>query len=162
NPQWRPLQGQTGGALELDGKGDFISTPFVVNPADGVFSVFAWIKGGAPGQVILSQGNGTSWLCMDSATGNLMTELKEPGRYSGALLSQTVITDGHWHRVGFVWDGADRILYVDDTEVARDVQTGLEGSRGSLYIGVGNTFGSSSFFSGLVDDVRIYNRAVRP
>jgi hypothetical protein len=162
NPQWRPLQGQTGGALELDGKGDFISAPFVVNPADGVFSVFAWIKGGAPGQVVLSQGNGTSWLCMDSATGNLMTELKQSGRYGGALLSQTVIADGHWHRVGFVWDEADRILYVDDTEVARDAQTGLEGSRGSLYIGVGNTFGSSSFFSGLIDDVRIYNRPVSP
>ncbi|MHC4629102.1 MAG: LamG-like jellyroll fold domain-containing protein [Planctomycetota bacterium] len=31
-----------------------------------------------------------------------------------------------------------------------------------MYIGVGNTFGSSSFFSGLIDDVRIYNRPVSP
>ena len=31
-----------------------------------------------------------------------------------------------------------------------------------LHFGAGNTLEAASFFSGLIDDVRIYNRAVSP
>ncbi|MHC4174743.1 MAG: LamG-like jellyroll fold domain-containing protein [Planctomycetota bacterium] len=55
-----------------------------------------------------------------------------------------------------------RILYADDVEVTKDTQPGLEGSAGGLYIGAGNNLDASSFFSGLIDDVRIYDRAVTP
>ncbi|MHC4120214.1 MAG: LamG-like jellyroll fold domain-containing protein [Planctomycetota bacterium] len=58
--------------------------------------------------------------------------------------------------------GSDRILYVDDVEVARDTATNLESAAGGLYIGTGNAVQSGTFFSGLIDDVRIYNRAVHP
>jgi hypothetical protein len=47
-------------------------------------------------------------------------------------------------------------------EVTKDTQPGLEGSAGGLYIGAGNNLDASSFFSGLIDDVRIYDRAVTP
>jgi len=91
-----------------------------------------------------------------------MTELAGPGSDSSPLLSQTVITGGTWHRIGFVWDGSRRILYVDGDTVAEDIQTGLEGSQMGLYIGVGKDYASGTFFSGLIDDVRIYNRIVSP
>jgi hypothetical protein len=163
-PTWQPVGGMVDGALELDGIDDYVSTSSVLNPADGEFSVFAWIKGGGPGQVVISQTGlgGANWLLADPFEGNLLTELKGSGRSTTALQSQTVITDGNWHRVGLVWDGSQRILYVDDMEVAADTLSGLEGSAGGLYIGVGNTFELGSFFSGLIDDVRIYNRAVTP
>jgi len=56
----------------------------------------------------------------------------------------------------------NRILYVDDIEVARDTQTGLANSFGGLYVGAGSTLAPGTFWSGLIDDVRIYDRAVRP
>ena len=65
-------------------------------------------------------------------------------------------------RVGLVWDGADTTLYVDDVEVARGTLTGLPFSMNDLYLGVGSTLSPGTFWSGLIDDVRIYNRAVRP
>jgi hypothetical protein len=43
------------GALQLDGVDDYVITGFVLNPEDGPFSVFAWVKGGAPDQAVLSQ-----------------------------------------------------------------------------------------------------------
>jgi hypothetical protein len=132
-----------------------------VNPADGSFSIFAWINGGAPGQVVLSQTNNANWLCFDSAEGKLMSDIKVAGR-SGPLLSQTIITDGQWHRIGFVWDGSKRMLYVDDVVVAEDAQSALASSSGGLYIGCGKSMETNTFFSGLIDDVRIYNRAVSP
>ena len=75
-----PTAGKVDGALAFDGTDDYISTPFVLNPAAGVFSVFAWIKGGAPGQVIISQRQGgANWLLTDPQAGALMTELKGSG-----------------------------------------------------------------------------------
>jgi len=170
DPQWRPLEGQVGGALELDGIDDYIETGFVLSPADGPLSVFAWIKGGAPGQVIISQtdgigGTGATWLGADSSGGNLMTGLAPPpgGRsVPKPLVSEIVVIDNQWHLIGFVWDGSQRILYVDDVEVAKDTQTDLEGSDNGLYIGTGKAMEPGSFWSGLIDDVRIYNRAVKP
>ena len=161
-PLWRPDDGIVNGAIELDGTDDYISTPFVINPYEENFSVFTWIKGGAPGQVIISQQDGVNWLLSDPTEGNLMTELKCQGRSGTPLVSNTVITDGNWHRICFVWDSSYRVLYVDDVEVASDAQVGLESSEGVLYIGVGKNFSPDSFFSGLIDDVRIYNRAVTP
>ncbi|MCP4932719.1 MAG: LamG domain-containing protein, partial [bacterium] len=78
------------------------------------------------------------------------------------LISNTVITDGDWHRVGFVRDGTDRILYVDDIEVARDSVEVLERAKGDIYIGAGRELEYGSFWSGLIDDVRIYDRVVEP
>jgi len=54
--------------------------------------------------------------------------------------------------------------YVDGLEVAKDVMSlsSLVGSDGGLYFGAGSTFAPGTFFSGLIDDVRIYNRAVQP
>jgi hypothetical protein len=94
--------------------------------------------------------------------GALMTELKQAGRTGKPLISVAVLTDGAWHHVGFTWDGASRILYVDEVAVATDTQTNLATSVGGLYVGAGATLASGSFWSGLIDDVRVYNKAVEP
>jgi L-ascorbate metabolism protein UlaG (beta-lactamase superfamily) len=161
-PLWLPIGGRVGGALQLDGVDDCIKVPFVLNPAEGTFSAFAWIKGGAPGQAIVSQAGGANWLMADSATGALSTQLRASGRSSKDLLAGKVVTDGQWHRVGLTWDGANRVLYVDDVEVARDSQGTPVFSAGGLYLGAGSTLSSGSFWSGLIDDVRLYGRAVQP
>jgi hypothetical protein len=161
NPLWQPEGGMVDGALELDGIDDYIRTPRVLNPVETVFSVFVWIKGGSPGQVIVSQQTGANWLMLDQTAGCLMTELKASGR-STNLISQMTISDRSWHRVGLVWDGTNRILYVDDTEVASDTQDDMYGSTGGMYIGAGNSLTAGTFFSGLIDDIRIYNRTVTP
>jgi hypothetical protein len=161
-PLWQPESGKKAGALQFDGINDYISTDFVLNPADGPFSVFAWVKAGAPGQVILSQQSGANWLMASPPDGALMTDLSLPGRHGKSLTSSVLITDSNWHRVSLAWDGSNRVLYVDDVEVARDMQTGLVGAATGLYIGVGSNLAAGSFWSGLIDDVRIYNRVVHP
>ena len=61
-----------------------------------------------------------------------------------------------------VWDGTYRILYVDDVEVARDEITQPAHAFEGLIIGAGATQSTSSFWGGLVDDIRIYDRAIDP
>jgi len=60
------------------------------------------------------------------------------------------------------WHGSNRILYVDDLELAKDTQAQFKGLAKGLYIGAGKNCEHRSFFSGLIDDVRIYNRAIAP
>ena len=165
DPIWQPDGGILAGALQLDGIDDYVVTDPVLDPKDGEFSILVWIKGGAFGQVVLSQANGSNFLCLDSVESCLMTELKAFGRGApGPLLSQTVINDGNWHRIALVWDGSYRHLYVDGAEVAKDATplSGLESAEGGLYFGTGSTLAPGTFFSGMIDDVRIYNRAVSP
>jgi len=161
DPQWQPADGKAAGALQFDGINNYLSTDFVLNPANGQFSIFAWIKGGAPGQVVIAQTDGVNWLSANSSEGSLMTELKGSRRSTGPLLSQMLITDGNWHHIGLVWDGYFRILYVDGINVAKDEQNILEGKQSGLYIGAGVTLEAASFFSGLIDDIRIYDVAMR-
>ena len=159
-PIWQPTGGKVNGALEFDGTYNYVRTPPVLNPAGGPFSVFAWVKGGDPGQIIISQTGGADWLITDPSQGNLATALKASGRFGRPLYSQTTITDGDWHQVGLTWDCSQRTLYVDGIETAKDTQSALEGSEDSLHIGAGKDLDAGSFWSGLIDDVRIYSCAL--
>ena len=169
DPAWQPSGGKIAGSLQFDGIDDYISTNFVLDPTDSTFSVFAWIKGDVPGKVVISQADGTgsgeTWLGTESSQGKLMTGLVPPpaGRFvPQQLISEFVVTDGQWHHIGFAWDGSYRALYVDGIEVKRDaaIQASLKSSDGGLYIGAGKVLDAGSFFSGLIDDIRIYNLAL--
>ncbi|MHC4433782.1 MAG: LamG domain-containing protein, partial [Planctomycetota bacterium] len=170
HPLWQPAGGKVGGTLEFDGMDDYVSIPFILNPAKTSFSVSAWIKGGAPEQVIISQKDafdgyttnpGNAWLLTDPSYGRLMTRLMHPP--FDPLMSEAGITDDQWHHVSLVYDrvGLQRCLYVDGAEVARDTAfVGGVGSDGGLYIGSRKTLDAGSFWSGLVDDVRLYGGAL--
>jgi hypothetical protein len=160
-PLWQPGAGIVAGALEFDGIDDYVSIPSFLSTGSSRLSIFAWIKGGAPGQVIISQTGvfGGTWLSTNSSEGKLVTGLDDV--FFGALESESVITDGQWHHVGLVWGSFNRILYVDHVEVASDT---CDKGRlfGVLQIGAGINLDPGTFWSGLIDDVRIYNRVVIP
>ena len=159
---WKPEGGMVNGAILLDGVDDCVITNPIPNFTAGPFSAVGWIKGGSPGQVILSQTGLANLLCTDLSDGTLMTELKSIGQDGNPLSSEMVITDGEWHRIGVVWDGFYRRLYVDGLMVTEDTQDNLEGSENGLYIGAGKLMQLGTYWSGLIDDIRIYNRVVRP
>lgn len=158
---WEP-NGQVGGALAFDGKQNLVRTVSpVLNPGLGPFSAIAWVKGGATNRVIVSQVSGADWLYVNSL-GMLATDLKGPDASGRPLTSAAYVLDDQWHRVALVWDGVSRSLYMDGVEIAEDVQPGLVASNGNLQMGCGSSAASATFWSGLIDDVRIYNRVVRP
>jgi lysophospholipase L1-like esterase len=165
---WQPSGGSIGGTLELDGVDDYVRTEFVLNPADGPFTVFVWVKGGLASEVILSQtdtrGYSGTWLGADPLGGRLMTDLTDAGRVTRALVSEFVITDDVWHQIRLVWDGTLRHLFVDDVEVAADVRAlaPLVSSRGGMHMGAAKTPGGGTFWTGFIDDIRVYDGALLP
>jgi hypothetical protein len=75
----------------------------------------------------------------------------------GFLTGSANINDNQWHHVAGVYNGSKMDLYVDGKLDASQTASGsLNVSATNVYIG-----GSpSQSFNGLVDDVRIYNRAL--
>ena len=168
---WQTDSGMTGGALEFDGIDDSVQTKLILDPGKKPFTVMAWIKGGAPGQVIASQADerggqtmvpAHSWLAIDPVSGRLMTDLASSE--AAPPEAEVVITDGQWHEVCLTWDTTSKTctLMVDAVEVAVYEDPSLPTIARGFQIGAGRKGEPESFFSGLIDDVRIYNRAVRP
>ena len=60
-----------------------------------------------------------------------------------------------------VCDGSQRTLCVDGVVVAEDTQSDLTAFACSLDIGVGKDYATCTFFSGLIDDIRIYEKTDR-
>ena len=161
---WMPNSGKVGGALLLDGLDDYVSATYVYGPSDGPFSVFIWIQGGDPGQVILSQSGFTNWLSADSE-GKLVAHLAPmSGRHEKPPVNtDVVVTDGDWHCVGLAWDGSVRIVYVDGIEATRDEEyIYFQKSTNGYYIGTGFERTPGTFWSGMIDDFRVYDYAVIP
>lgn len=61
-----------------------------------------------------------------------------------------------------MWDVSHRKLYVDGLAVAEDTPVNLEVLENGLYIGIGKVLQTGTFWSGLIDEVCIYTRAVNP
>jgi hypothetical protein len=65
-----------------------------------------------------------------------------------------------WAHVAATYDGSMLRVYLNGTEVASQPRTGaIDTSTGPLRIG-GNSIWPGEFFNGLVDDVRVYSRAL--
>ena len=64
-----------------------------------------------------------------------------------------------WTHVAFTYDGATQRLFVNGTQVASRAQTGnIQTTNNPLWIGGNNPYGE--YFTGLIDEVRVYNKAL--
>ncbi|MEL6559137.1 MAG: LamG domain-containing protein [Bacteroidota bacterium] len=77
-----------------------------------------------------------------------------------SVINSDVSTLNNWHHVIFTYDGNDLKLFIDGTEVASEaISHVVNYSEGNpLQIGFYATQSSGNYFSGSIDDVRIYNR----
>jgi hypothetical protein len=170
DPQWVP--GHSGYALEFDGSGDWLDCgehpSFQITDA---VTVAAWIKVGAQGIDHKIGGN------QDEANGgykmtvhNNRVEFEIRTATNSAVLNRNVsggteIMMDVWYHVtgvyslegGYIRTYVNRVL--DRKMSTTDV---LGASPGSFKIGCEPFTTGSYNFNGVIDDVRIYNRAVRP
>ncbi|NQX96625.1 MAG: PKD domain-containing protein [Flavobacteriales bacterium] len=90
--------------------------------------------------------------------------------YSG---SSNVVNDGAWHHIAAVYDGVDKIIYIDGIEVARSVNAHGGDNLGSGstrfgFIGDGSEASSfngsrnNNYYNGSVDEVRIWSTTRTP
>ena len=156
--------GNVNSAYSFDG-GDHISLPNMLpNFENGTFA--AWIKintpnAGSPGTIISKpRGSGLSGLNLrvHQDPDNAQLEL-----HNGAASSSTGtanLEDGKWHHLVGTVDGSRTRIYVDGVLVDNDAFVAA-GSSSTQPLAIGRDSGPGGrTFNGLIDEVRIYNRAL--
>lgn len=77
----------------------------------------------------------------------------------GTLVGTTAPNDANWHQVIYVYDGTTDSIYLDGVLAGTSMTSVHQaGTPTSAYLGTYD--GSSEKFSGSLDDVRVYNRAL--
>ncbi|MHC4118105.1 MAG: LamG domain-containing protein [Planctomycetota bacterium] len=169
DPQWSA--GWIGGALELDGDGDFVdcSNSGTFNITDAV-TLAAWVRpdlsfsypdwsgiimrGGPNIDTFAFYYDGRS----DKRLGFKTTGTAPPWFATPA----PTLFDGEWHHACAVYDGALKNVYVDGERVGTDNATGsIETSDGRLMLGAGRDFSPPThYLAGAIDDARVYDEAL--
>jgi regulation of enolase protein 1 (concanavalin A-like superfamily) len=131
------------------------------------FTLGAWVKvnSGAPlGTVSQQREAGASgfigeYMLNVNANGTVNFFVYGSGGYQFDLTSTTTVSDGQWHYLSAVRSGATGYLYIDGVQAA--TATGTVQSLNALAVSIGYDYrDTSKHFTGTMDDVRIYSRAL--
>ena len=157
--------GRYGGALSFDGVNDWVT----VNDANSLdlrtsMTLEAWVRPTSTSYwrtVVIKEQPGQLAYAMYSST--------DSGRPSGhvfttgdvGLQGPSALPANAWSHLTTTWDGLTLRLYVNGTQVASGALAGTAvASTSPLRIGGNSVW--AEWFSGLIDEVRVYNRALTP
>jgi len=158
--------GKQSAAYSFDGVNDYINigNPAGDNPSE--ITQCAWIKSSAvPAYdlVILTKrhdgGNGSDWPTLSMEKSGSAACILDDANYMNSASSTTKINDNHWHFLCSIRDQTVYQIFVDGI-LEKEIIDGhaMGGSRANLHIGHHGAW--NRYFNGIIDDVRIYNRAL--
>jgi len=162
-PTWRPTGGRVGGACSFDGN-DFIQTA-MPGPHNTDLTWSAWIKTTCNGGPILANTR-DGWTpggkCLFIAGGKLGLDVHGVGIPATGF----AVDDDSWHHVSLTVVNSGKTtdtvrIYADGVERKGYASWDFYKHDGtSLSMRIGNCVGKGGAFEGLMDDVRIYSRAL--
>jgi hypothetical protein len=179
NPQW--VAGKIGGALEFDGDDSVnVGNANMLNLGTDNWTITAWIKTTITGTGDSNKGtvfaNGGDWsggirftLAVSETGGEgTITLTTDDDSTKVQATSSATVNDGVWHHVVAMRDGTTLNVYIDGKlDGTNSVPAGydLSGtSQHDVHVGAITDHTDSSlrkyFRDGVIDDVRIYNRAL--
>lgn len=172
-PTWQSASNcRAGACLSFDGTNDFVdmSDKPEFDPERDNWTVSAWIKisvtpDGIGDDIVgyaNSGGSGDIWRLF------VKTDGKAEFRYSSddqitvrSASSTSQVNNGQWRYVVGVRDGTTVRIYVDGVQESTGTGDTNEIKNGTATVDMGKNPGSAlTFFTGSIDEVRIYNRAL--
>jgi hypothetical protein len=165
-PKWGT--GKTGGGLECDGTDDFIEVPRIVQDD---FTLMAWIKTDTPGLELGAQGyqgSGLIWsdvggVANDFILAVLGTKLSFfCGNPDLSVNSDKDVVTGQWVHVAAVRNLQDRqiSIFIDGEHENTIDHANSNPLNAHDVIAVGGNTLDSRYYTGLIDEVRIYDHAL--
>ena len=162
--------GKVGQALSFDGAANSISLGTTLGNFDNTnpFTVSAWIRPTVLNGVnrpiiarISGSGSCLGWEFRITTSNTLRFILANDGQATARFSDSSALTANVWTHVVGVWDGTNATTYVNGVRNAAQTSIGTPTSlTGVRTLQIGNDSCSATFFKGLVDDARIYNRAL--
>jgi hypothetical protein len=162
DPRW--VTGQVGGALELDGAGDYVDCG-----NDATFDITAeltlavWVNANdmLNGQHNCWLGKGDNAYAIKHQSGNYIEFFIYDGAWNSAQYSTNLTSlNGEWHHMAGTYDGSQLRFYLDgQLEVTLAHASTIGTATHPVTIGE-NSQATGRFFDGLIDDARIYNKAL--
>lgn len=156
--------GKTAGALSFNGSNNYVT----IADADDLdfttnLTLEAWIRPTSVSSwrnVIMKETtNGLSYALYAGSANNRASFYGRYGSNENGLNGTTNTPTNTWTHLAATYDGITMRLYVNGSQVSTRAQTGaIATSSGALRIGGNSVWGE--YFSGLIDDVRIYNKAL--
>ena len=162
NPTW--VDGKRGKALSFDGSNDYVAitnanSTLKLTSSDGTFS--AWVKpntiSGFDG--IIGNNFGSGWWFILNAGKIAFWAATDAAVYD----SNTVVPNGQWTHILVTYNNASKTatFYKNGVFDGSQVTANTIGNGGTtFYIGNDGRDGAGYPFDGLIDEVRIYNRAL--
>ncbi len=165
-----PVPGKIGQALRFDGVDDYLRRPTLTASLLTQTTVCMWIKAANLGQdqVLWSIDRNAGSIVNEAIFKILANGQLRYWDYTGAAYgfadgipdSSAAVADNTWHHVCFTKDGTAGTFYIDGTSSGTKT-AGVSVSYGTTDMIVGSDYrGSSAYFKGLIDDVRVYTRAL--
>lgn len=162
NATWS-TQGKYGGALSFNGSNSVVTIPDASSlDLITALTLEAWVKPTALSNwrsVVLkeSPGNLSYALYANTDTNRPSGEIATPANTDVRGIAQLPLNT--WTHLAVTYNGSILRYYVNGIQVRTKAASGaITTSSGSLKIGGNNVWGE--YFSGLIDDVRIYNTAL--
>jgi len=153
-------QGRYGGAMSFDGVGSVVRV--ASSPSIGLsnaMTLSAWINPSATQsgwRTIVQREVDSYFLNASHDAGSLRPAGGGTNWFIGGPTASPV---GAWTHVALTYDGTTLRLYVNGAEAASNAASGtINPSSSPLWIGGNSPFGE--YFAGLIDEVRVYNRAL--
>lgn len=163
NPKW--VDGKSGKALSFNG-GDAVE----IKSSDSLditeaITMEMWVKVTSSAEIKQAGIERGGWEVGEYSIypyyegGTVIQFFDLPPACGDAGIKGKSIQDGEWHYFAGTWDGKNISLYIDgELDKSGGCDGTLKSSNTSVYIGSRN--GGERFLTGIVDEVRIYNRGL--
>ncbi|HIF26221.1 MAG TPA: DUF1566 domain-containing protein [Micavibrio sp.] len=154
------VNGTVGTAISFDGAADSIATTLNTDLAQYTISAWVWspddpeVCGGGCAEKIIDRDSNFSmnWNHSSTPTGCEHNDGAWSHAQATGLRAQT------WYFITCTYDGVDLKIYVDGVEVDSTAVGTPQATASSMIIG--DITSSGRTFGGVIDDVRVYNRAL--
>ncbi|MFD3326593.1 LamG-like jellyroll fold domain-containing protein [Streptomyces sp. NPDC058701] len=170
------LAGTGNKAATFNGATSHVEIPEATLSSSKVLTVELWFKTAKPGVLLgfqdkrLSDGKPNRWspaLTIDTS-GRLRGGFELANEWKTPLASTAAVTDNAWHHAVLTSSGTSETLYLDGQPVGTRTGTVDHSAKTFAYLGAGfsspewddNTVRETRYFTGSMDDVAVYHRAL--
>ena len=155
-----------GRAGYFDGEDDYVEVPDndSLDPRTGDFSIEVWKKGYTEYGRIVAKRISVSGYELLNRNDVISVFLGDGNNYSAVDVGNTNINDNKWHHIVITWYSATKVVkaYLDGRLDGQSTFADIEDINPAANFMIATYDGTSKFFNGIIDEVRIWERALTP